>query len=73
MNLKLNRLMEGYRDNRPCSMPPPINELIRRVIEEWINGFPRDKIALDLQIGSGTVSNIISEFKKAQLLFCEYK
>lgn len=46
-------------------MPPPINELIRRrVIEEWINGFPRDKIALDLQIGSGTVSNIISEFKK---------
>jgi hypothetical protein len=47
-----------------CSMPSPIDEVIRRrVIEQWINGFPRDKIALDLQIGSGTVSNIISEFK----------
>jgi uncharacterized protein (UPF0335 family) len=45
-------------------MPPPVDELVRRrVIEQWINGFPRDKIASDLQIGTGTVSNIISEFK----------
>ena len=46
------------------SMPSPINELVRRrVIEQWINGFPRDKIASDLEIGAGTVSNIVSEFK----------
>jgi transposase len=45
-------------------MPSPIDELLRRrVIEKWINGFPRDKIASDLQIGAGTVSNIVSEFK----------
>ena len=46
-------------------MPSPINELVRRkVIEQWINGFPRDKIASDLQIGNGTVSGIVSDFKK---------
>jgi uncharacterized protein (UPF0335 family) len=45
-------------------MPSPIDELVkRRVIEKWINGFPRDKIASDLQISAGTVSNIVSEFK----------
>jgi regulator of RNase E activity RraB len=46
-------------------MPSQIDELVRRrVIEQWINGFPRDKIALDLQIGAGTVSGIVSDFKK---------
>jgi replicative superfamily II helicase len=46
-------------------MPSPIDELVRRrVIEKWINGFPRDKIASDLQIGAGTVSGIVSDFKK---------
>jgi hypothetical protein len=45
-------------------MPSLINELVKRkVTEKWINGFPRDKIASDLQIGAGTVSNIVSEFK----------
>jgi hypothetical protein len=45
-------------------MPSPIDEIVRRrVIEEWINGFPRDIIASDLQIGAGTVSNIVSDFK----------
>jgi DNA-binding NarL/FixJ family response regulator len=45
-------------------MPTAIDEIIkRRVIEQWINGFPRDRIASDLQIGSGTVSNIVSDFK----------
>ncbi len=45
-------------------MPSAIDEIIKkRVIEQWINGFPRDKIASDLQIGAGTVSNIVSEFK----------
>jgi hypothetical protein len=47
------------------SMPSPIQEVIRRrVIEQWISGFPRDKIASDLQIGAGTVSSIVSDFKK---------
>jgi glutamate mutase epsilon subunit len=47
-------------------MPSPIDELVRRrVIEQWINGFPRDKIASDLQIGAGTVSGIVSDFKKS--------
>ena len=42
-------------------MPPLIYELVRRkVIEQWINGFPRDKIASDLQIGAGTVSNTMN-------------
>jgi hypothetical protein len=46
-------------------MPSPIDEVVRRgVIEEWINGFPRDKIASDLQIGAGTVSGIVIDFKK---------
>jgi hypothetical protein len=46
-------------------MPSAIDEVIRiKVIQQWINGFPRDKIASDLQIGTGTVSNIVSDFKK---------
>ncbi len=45
-------------------MPAPINEIIkRRVIQQWLTGEARDKIASDLQIGTGTVSNIVSEFK----------
>jgi hypothetical protein len=46
-------------------LPAPINEIIRRrVVQQWLSGEARDKIASDLQIGSGTVSNIISDFKK---------
>jgi uncharacterized protein YnzC (UPF0291/DUF896 family) len=46
-------------------MPSTIGELVKkRVIEKWINGFPRDKIASDLQIGAGSVSGIVSDFKK---------
>jgi hypothetical protein len=42
-----------------------INEIVkRRVIEQWLNGESRDKIASDLQIGAGTVSGIVSDFKK---------
>jgi hypothetical protein len=44
------------------SMPPPIQETIkRRVIEQWLSGESRDKIASDLQIGAGTVSGIVSD------------
>ena len=46
-------------------MPPQIQEFIRRrVIEQWLSGEPRDKIASDLQMGAGTVSSIVSDFKK---------
>jgi hypothetical protein len=46
-------------------MPAPIDEVIkRRVIQQWFNGLPRDKIASDLQIGAGSVSAIVSDFKK---------
>jgi hypothetical protein len=46
-------------------MPPPIQEIIkRRVIQQWLSGESRDKIASDLQIGAGTVSGIVSDFQK---------
>jgi glutamate mutase epsilon subunit len=46
------------------SMPSAIDEVIRiKVIQQWLSGFPRDKIASNIQIGAGTVTNIVSEFK----------
>ena len=46
-------------------MPAPINETVKRqVVQEWLSGEARDKIASDLQIGAGTVSGIVSDFKK---------
>jgi hypothetical protein len=45
-------------------MPSAIDELIkRRVIHQWINGVPGDKIASDNNIGTGTVSGIINNYK----------
>jgi hypothetical protein len=45
-------------------MPAPIDEAIkRRVIQQWFNGFPRDKIAAENNIGAGTVSSIIANYK----------
>jgi hypothetical protein len=45
-------------------MPPAIEESIKRkVIQEWLSGIPRSKIAIDNNIGEGTVSGIVSEFK----------
>jgi hypothetical protein len=45
-------------------MPPLFDEKIRRkVIQQWISGFPRDKIAADNDIGAGTVSSIIANYK----------
>ena len=45
-------------------MPPPIDASIKRkVIQEWLSGIPRSKIAIDNNIGEGTVSGIVSEFK----------
>ena len=46
-------------------MSSPIEEVLkRRVIQLWISGEARDKIASDLQIGAGTVSGIVNDYKK---------
>jgi hypothetical protein len=45
-------------------MPAAIDEIVkRRVIQEWFSGCPRDKIALENNIGSGTVTSIVSNYK----------
>jgi hypothetical protein len=45
-------------------MPAPIESSIKRkVIQEWLTGESRSKIAIDSNIGEGTVSGIVSEFK----------
>jgi hypothetical protein len=47
-------------------MPPAIEASIKRkVIRQWLSGYSRSKIAIDNNIGEGTVSGIISEFKIA--------
>jgi hypothetical protein len=47
-------------------MPAPIDEQIKRkVIQEWFSGFPRDKIAAENNIGAGTASSIITNYKAA--------
>jgi hypothetical protein len=46
-------------------MPPAINAQTRaQVIKEWLTGDTRDEIASNNGIGAGTVSNIITEWKK---------
>jgi hypothetical protein len=45
-------------------MPTPIDEAIkRRVVRQWLAGDSRPKIAIDNNIGEGTVSSIINNFK----------
>src|SRR5919198_2626238 len=45
-------------------MPPSIEPSIKtRVIQQWLSGDPRPKIALDNDIGEGTVGSIINYFK----------
>jgi hypothetical protein len=45
-------------------MPAPIHEIVkRRVVQQWLSGEPRDKIAIDNNIGEGTVSGVVSDFK----------
>jgi hypothetical protein len=45
-------------------MPPLIEEHIRRkVIQQWFNGLPRDKIAEENNVGAGTVTSIVSNYK----------
>jgi hypothetical protein len=45
-------------------MPAPIDEqILRRVIQQWISGEPRDAIAAENNIGAGTVSSIIANYR----------
>ena len=45
-------------------MQPPVSDATKRaVIEEYLRGKKRDQIAIDLRVGTGTVSKIISEWK----------
>ena len=45
-------------------MPAPIEPTIKRkVIHQWLTGDSRSKIAIDNNIGEGTVSSIINYFK----------
>jgi hypothetical protein len=46
-------------------MPAPIDTQIKRqVVNQWLSGDSRDRIAVDNVIGAGMVSNIINEWKK---------
>ncbi len=45
-------------------MPPLTDEKTRgNVIKDWISGIPRDTIAAQNNIGAGTVSSIIADYK----------
>jgi hypothetical protein len=45
-------------------MPPAIEASIKRkAIQEWLSGDSRTKIAIDNNIGEGTVSSIVNYFK----------
>jgi hypothetical protein len=45
-------------------MPAAIDEQIKqKVIQGWFRGFPRDKIAAENNIGAGTVTSIVSNYK----------
>src|SRR5919199_3691260 len=45
-------------------MPAPIDEIIkRRVIQQWLAGESREKIVADNNIGAGTISIIVDEYK----------
>ena len=42
----------------------PINETVkRRVVQQWLSGEARAKIAIDNNVGEGTVSSIINYYK----------
>jgi hypothetical protein len=46
-------------------MPSAIDPLIKKqVVNQWLAGDSRDRVAADNHIGAGTVSNIINEWKK---------
>jgi hypothetical protein len=45
-------------------LPAPIEPTIKRkAIQQWLSGDSRSKIAVDNNIGEGTVSSIVNNFK----------
>jgi hypothetical protein len=47
-------------------MPAAIDPVIKnQVVNQWLSGDSRDRIAADIRICAGTVSNIIDEWKKS--------
>jgi hypothetical protein len=47
------------------TMPPAIEPTIKqRAIAQYLHGDSRDGIAADIGIGTGTVSNIVDEWKR---------
>ncbi|MFL6363386.1 MAG: hypothetical protein ACJ709_08110 [Nitrososphaeraceae archaeon] len=45
-------------------MPAAIEASIKtKVIQQWLSGDSRAKIAIDNKIGEGTVSSVVSDFK----------
>ena len=45
-------------------MPAPIDEIVkRRVIQQWLAGEAREKIIADNDIGAGTISIIVDDYK----------
>src|ERR671931_2585889 len=45
-------------------MPAPIDEIVRRrVVQQWLSGESRDKISADNSLETGTVANIVDDYK----------
>ena len=45
-------------------MPAPIDEIVkRRVVQQWLAGEAREKIIADNNIGAGTISIIVDDYK----------
>jgi hypothetical protein len=45
-------------------MPATIEEIIKRnIVQQWLGGYPRDKIAAENKIGARTVSSIVNDYK----------
>ena len=45
-------------------MPAPIDEIVkRRVVQQWLAWEARDKVIADNDIGAGTVSIIVDDYK----------
>ncbi len=46
-------------------MPAAIDSVIKKqVVNQWLSGYSRERIAAGNGVGTGTVSNIIEEWKK---------
>ena len=45
-------------------MPAPIGEIVkRRVVQQWLAGEAREKITAENDIGAGTISIIVDDYK----------